>query len=289
MATTRRGDVTGTNETAAKKTSARKAAAEKAMAEREGPAKKAPAKEAPARKAPARKAPAKKAPAKKAPAKKAPAAANPNGRRRGNGRKGRPVDADSAVTRQSIVGAATWVFGMHGYEGTSMQAIAERAGITAPTLYHYFPSKAMIFRTVGDEVTAEFRRRTDAATASVDGARLRIAAILRTLGEWVVERPEIASFIASYAAEVARNREVRRISPAERWTDPMEYYARFAREGLERGEIVDDLEPETVAGLIQGLIYGMSALVAVGRAFGPPDRIIAAFGRAIEGTVFVDP
>ena len=206
-----------------------------------------------------------------------------------NSRKGRPVDADSAVTRQAIVEAATWVFGMHGYEGTSMQAIAERAGITAPTLYHYFPSKVAIFRTVGDEVTADFRRRTDVATAEVEGARLRIAAILRALGEWVIERPEIASFIALYAAEVARNKEVRRISPAERWTEPMEYYASFAREGLERGEICDDLAPETVAGLIQGLIYGMSALVAVSRAFGPPDLIIAAFGRAIEGTVFLDP
>jgi AcrR family transcriptional regulator len=276
-----------TNQGAAKRNATRKVPVVKAAATKQGAAKrnatkKVPAKRVATKKIPAKRVATKKIPAKRVATKKVPASG-------ANGRKGRPVHADSAATRLSIVNAATWVFGMHGYEGSSMQAVAERAGITAPTLYHYFPSKVAIFQTVGDEVLAESKRRADAATTEPGDARRQIAAILRALGEWIVERPEIASFIASYAAEVARNREVRRVSPAERWTDPIEYYAKFARDGLERGEIVDDLEPETIAGLVQGLIYGMSALVAVSRSFGPPDLIVAAFARAIEGTVFVDP
>jgi AcrR family transcriptional regulator len=211
------------------------------------------------------------------------------GTAKGARRTGRPVAADSVATRRAIVDAATMAFGSHGYEGTSIQIIAEQAGLTAATLYHYFPGKAAIFQTVGDEVTREFRRRTDAAIEGVDSARMSVAAVLRALGDWVIEQPEIASFIATYAAEVARNREVRRLSPTERWTEPMRYYSEFARRGLDRGEIAADLEPDEFAGLVQGLIYGMSALVTVGRAFGPPDRLVDAFVRTIEGTVFIDP
>ncbi len=266
------------NKAAANKAAANKAAANKAAA------KKAAAKKSAANRAAAKKSPAKAAP-KKSPVKKSVTKTPATGARR----TGRPVAADSTATRQAIVDAATTAFGTHGYEGTSIQIIAEQAGLTAATLYHYFPGKAAIFQTVGDEVTKEFRRRTDAATEGIESARLSVAAVLRALGDWVIEQPEIASFIATYAAEVARNQEVRRLSPRARWTEPMRYYSAFAQRGLERGEIAPDLEPDEFAGLVQGLIYGMSALVAVGRAFGPPDRLIEAFVRTIEGTVFIDP
>lgn len=207
---------------------------------------------------------------------------------RSSGRRRRPVAADSAATRQAIIDGATSAFGMHGYEGTSLQAIGEHAGLTAATLYHYFPGKAAIFQAVGDEVGRELRRRNDLAIEGASSSRAQIAGVLRSLGEWIIERPEIALFIATYAAEVAMNHEVRRLSPTERWTEPIEYYASMARGGIERGELGPDLEPEVVAGLVQGLVYGMSALAAVGRSFGSTDRVIDAFVRAIEGTLFID-
>jgi AcrR family transcriptional regulator len=45
-------------------------------------------------------------------------------------------------TRAAIFAAAIELFGEHGYEATTMRAIAERAGVSLGSSYHYFPSKS---------------------------------------------------------------------------------------------------------------------------------------------------
>jgi AcrR family transcriptional regulator len=44
-------------------------------------------------------------------------------------------------TRTAIFAAALDLFGERGYEATTMRAIAERAGVSLGSSYHYFPSK----------------------------------------------------------------------------------------------------------------------------------------------------
>jgi AcrR family transcriptional regulator len=45
------------------------------------------------------------------------------------------------TNRQNIIQIALDLFAAHGYEATGVQAIADLAGISKPTLYHYFGSK----------------------------------------------------------------------------------------------------------------------------------------------------
>jgi AcrR family transcriptional regulator len=45
-------------------------------------------------------------------------------------------------TRTAIFNAALELFQEHGYEATTMRAIAERAGVSLGSSYHYFPSKS---------------------------------------------------------------------------------------------------------------------------------------------------
>src|SRR5271165_4297185 len=44
-----------------------------------------------------------------------------------------------------IVAAADEVFAEHGYAGASMEAIAQRVGVTVPVLYDYFESKSAMY------------------------------------------------------------------------------------------------------------------------------------------------
>jgi len=50
--------------------------------------------------------------------------------------------------RQAILDAATRAFIMHGYSGASMEAIAEAAPVSKPTLYNHFKSKQDLFAAV---------------------------------------------------------------------------------------------------------------------------------------------
>lgn len=47
--------------------------------------------------------------------------------------------------RDQIVETATEVFVRHGYQGTSLEDIAARAGITRPLIYHYFRDKDALY------------------------------------------------------------------------------------------------------------------------------------------------
>lgn len=50
--------------------------------------------------------------------------------------------------RDTICAAAAKAFSAKGYDGTSLQDVAERVGITKAGLYHYFPSKAALFEAI---------------------------------------------------------------------------------------------------------------------------------------------
>ena len=62
----------------------------------------------------------------------------------------RPKDADPERTRATILDAAEEEFAHHGFHGTRMVAIAERASVTHGLLYYYFDSKQRLYdRVVG--------------------------------------------------------------------------------------------------------------------------------------------
>jgi len=61
--------------------------------------------------------------------------------------------------RARILAAGLEVFARHGYEGTTMSAIAEQAGLGAASLYRYYASKAELFdAAITRDLAAEFER-----------------------------------------------------------------------------------------------------------------------------------
>jgi len=56
-----------------------------------------------------------------------------------------PVQARSEATVAAIVRASAQVIVRDGFDGTTTNKIAARAGVSVGTLYHYFPDKASIY------------------------------------------------------------------------------------------------------------------------------------------------
>src|SRR5215467_8732359 len=59
-------------------------------------------------------------------------------------------EAMRLATRQSVIAAARRLFGERGYAGTSIEAIAEAAGVAVPTVYAAFGNKRSILRALID-------------------------------------------------------------------------------------------------------------------------------------------
>lgn len=63
-------------------------------------------------------------------------------------RRGRPPKAIAADTKAELMRAALNLFAAHGYDGTSVRAIARAVGLSESVLYAHFDSKRAIFEAV---------------------------------------------------------------------------------------------------------------------------------------------
>jgi AcrR family transcriptional regulator len=86
------------------------------------------------------------------------------------------------ATRDRLIAAARELFGARGYDGTSIEAVLESAGVARGALYHHFPTKEALFDAVLDQVVA------DVAEAVADAARAApdpVASLRAGCTEWL--------------------------------------------------------------------------------------------------------
>lgn len=69
---------------------------------------------------------------------------------------GRPKGGDSDC-RERLLAAALTTFARSGYEGTSLRAIAARAGCDVSMVAHYFGSKRELWQAIVDELAARLQ------------------------------------------------------------------------------------------------------------------------------------
>ncbi len=69
----------------------------------------------------------------------------PKPERRGERKRAAPADV-----RGQVLASAMRLFAAHGFDGTSLQAIADEVGVAKPSVLHYFPSKEALRTSVLD-------------------------------------------------------------------------------------------------------------------------------------------
>jgi TetR/AcrR family acrAB operon transcriptional repressor len=92
----------------------------------------------------------------------------------------RRTKEEAQVTRSRILDAAEHVFERHGVSGTSLNDIAEAAGVTRGAIYWHFRDKADLFNAMMERVTLpleESSRIGGAKSAALDIAQMRCSFI----------------------------------------------------------------------------------------------------------------
>jgi AcrR family transcriptional regulator len=91
--------------------------------------------------------------------------------------------------RQQLVAVASALFAERGFSSTTMDDVAEAAGVTKPLLYQHFSSKKALYLELVNEVANRILIAIAGATSQAAGPRSQVEEGLRAYFALVVEDP----------------------------------------------------------------------------------------------------
>ena len=130
----------------------------------------------------------------------------PAGQRKVSRQGGRPKAADVDKINQDIIAAAGDLFMEYGFDGASMDAVAERARISKRTLYLRHKDKSALFNTVVYELLGRFLVPLELSHYTTDDLKSALLLIGRDMVTSVT-RPEFLAVYRLVAFEAQRRPE----------------------------------------------------------------------------------
>jgi len=133
-------------------------------------------------------------------------------------------------TEEKIIASAEKLFYQKGKAGTSMQDIADDAGINRTLLNYYFRSKDQLFEAVFRKAMGRFVPHLAAMLQSDISFEEYIPALVETIIDTMIENPQIPIFVLQ---ELSSNRERMPQIMKEMGIDPA-----FALKKMEEGRVI---------------------------------------------------
>ncbi|HAS09210.1 MAG TPA: TetR family transcriptional regulator [Acidimicrobiaceae bacterium] len=96
----------------------------------------------------------------------------------------------AARRREQLLEVALHVFAARGFHQTSMNDVAEAAGVTKPVLYQHFTSKRALYLELLELVSLRLMAAIDEATSAAAGPREQVERGLRAYFRFVVDSPD---------------------------------------------------------------------------------------------------
>jgi AcrR family transcriptional regulator len=150
-----------------------------------------------------------------------------------------------AETRTAILGAARELFAAHGYHGTSVDTILDRAGSSKGGFYHHFADKAAVLEALLTEFEDEGVRRAREWSAGLSSPVEIIRVSARNMLAWCTD-PYIRQVVLTDALSVLGFARWHQID--DRYS--LDVLDRLLQHGISTGEIRELPSTRMIARLI---------------------------------------
>jgi AcrR family transcriptional regulator len=166
---------------------------------------------------------------------------------------GRPRNLELASQRcEEILPIATEIFASKGYASTDVQEIADRLGIAKGTIYHYFPSKELLFLAAVDRGMAGLNAAIHHSLGTEEDTIKQIARAIRSFLKYFDTHSDVVELIVQERAEFRDRKKPTYLEHRERNIAPWhELFRSLCKSGRFR-----PLNEEQVTQTISNLLYG---------------------------------
>lgn len=170
------------------------------------------------------------------------------------------VRLPAAARREQLLDVALQIFGRQGFHGTSMNDVADAAGVTKPVLYQHFDSKRELYLALLDDVGVRLLTEIAKATAGAASGKEQTELGFQAYFRWVARDHDAFLLLFGSAQR------------DEEFTEAVRKVTAQVAEAI-KPLINADIEPEhqlTLAHGLVGLAEGVShRLVEMGEEFDP--------------------
>ncbi|WP_116364388.1 TetR/AcrR family transcriptional regulator [Parahaliea mediterranea] len=157
-------------------------------------------------------------------------------------------------TRARILRVAQEEFTRRGFESTTVETIAERADISKPTLFNYFPSKLSLLQALLPAVDERFATAIEATGKGAVSTDERLQNFFNYVASMIDITPQLTRSLLLQSLQVYQGEE-RQATAADPRRFPATRGALLALidAGILRGEIRTDRSPEQLAEYLTGI------------------------------------
>lgn len=98
-------------------------------------------------------------------------------------------------TRDRLLEAATRVFLAQGFTAASMDMVRQEAGVSNGSLYHHFPTKALLADALYAHMLRDFHTALMQPIAGKASAQAGVKGLVRAYIQWVLQHPDQARLL----------------------------------------------------------------------------------------------
>jgi AcrR family transcriptional regulator len=143
---------------------------------------------------------------------------------------------------EQILETATRLFASRGFDGTSLQAIAEQVGVTKQTLLYYYPSKEELRAAVLDNLIEHWRSRLPQMLVTITSGDQSYEALLEELVAFFQSNSDRATLLVR---ELLDNPEGIRKLLTDNFKPWLLLLAQYVKMGQKTGAIREDVDAES--------------------------------------------